>query len=715
MCGILGIVRSGVPPLGDRAAAPSSIRASRSSRAATSIRDGARINLPDSTLIAMRDRLAHRGPDGEGLWRSREGHVALAHRRLAVLDLSTGGAQPLVSADATCALTYNGELYNDLDLRQRLAQQGAEFPSACDTHTVIAALQHHGPGALASFRGMFALAFFDARTSTLLLARDPLGIKPLYYWLHEDAHGEELVFASEIPAILAHPACSPRPDLVSVSAYLSTIRTTLGPRTLFKDIRTLLPGQVLSVDLSDVSCGRLRITDLSDQINDRRAAPGGGSGAEGGCHFFDLATPARNRTSPHTAPFGALADAAVATRAALRDSVRAHLRADVPACVLLSGGLDSSIITAETMDALGETGGSIAGVAPGVLHTYCAGARMPSASPSDVRTIGDLDAARRVAEALSTSHHEAEITGAMFSERWAWMVDRLGVPLSTPNEVAINQVARVLRSQGHIVALSGEGADELFAGYDMPLGAAFEFERASLRDGLQRTPESRAAFQLESNAWISPTVKGTVLRPEIWSALERDAAAYASYTDSFTHAQCECERAGLTDSLDPHLRFQRSINLAGLLARLDTSMMLEGVEGRTPFADVCVAALADRVPMSMKFEPSAGSIASGQRGGPEHSKRVLRAAYARQANRERACSTNVTDVPAWVLERPKASFPLPFQAWMGEHAPLVRSSPWAREVFTPEVIDLVVTQHAEVWNVAWPVINLTLWARRWWA
>lgn len=683
----------------------------------------------------MRDRLAHRGPDGAGLWRSTEGHVAFAHRRLAVLDLSPGGAQPLVSADGTCVLTYNGELYNDLALRQRLAKAGAAFPSACDSHTILAALQHHGPGALASFRGMFALAFFDARSSTLLLARDPLGIKPLYYWLHEDAHGEELVFASEIPAILAHPACSPTPDLVSVSAYLSTIRTTLGPRTLFKDIRTLLPGQVLSVDLSDVSCGRLRITDLSDEINERRSAS-----ADGVCAMNT--SPNRSRGgSEHSSSSSwssggegrrgeGAAEAAMATRTALVDSVRAHLRADVPACVLLSGGLDSSIITAEAMQALRDAAQTAGGNHTATLHTYCAGARIPGASSSDVRTIGDLDAAQRVAEALGTSHHEAEVTGSMFSERWAWMIDRLGVPLSTPNEVAINQVARVLRAQGHIVALSGEGADELFAGYDLPLGAAFEFERATLRDGLPRTAAARAAFQLESNAWVSPTVKGTVLRPEIWSAIERDAAAYASYTESFEHAERECARTGLTDSLDPHLRFQRSINLAGLLARLDTSMMLEGVEGRTPFADVCVAALADRLPMSMKFEPSAGGGGAGGggggggaglRGGPEHSKRVLRAAYAhasRATHSTHADSRSTRDavaLPPWVLERPKASFPLPFQTWMGEHAPLVRSSPWAREVFTPEVIDLVATQHAAVWNVAWPVINLTLWARRWWA
>jgi asparagine synthase (glutamine-hydrolysing) len=156
----------------------------------------------------------------------------LAHRRLAVIDPTPAGHQPMVAADGRTALVYNGELYNDAEIRAELERGGVVFRTACDTETVLAALERWGPGAMCRLRGMYALGYVDLRTRRLILARDPLGIKPLYYAIAQrGGGGSEVVFASEIPALLAHPGLSAQPDLVTVSSYLTTIRTTLGRRS----------------------------------------------------------------------------------------------------------------------------------------------------------------------------------------------------------------------------------------------------------------------------------------------------------------------------------------------------------------------------------------------------------------------------------------------------------------------------------------------------
>ena len=180
-------------------------------------------------LDAVSRALLHRGPDSAGSWSNA--NVALAHRRLVVVDPSPAGAQPMCSDDRLAAISYNGELYNDADLRASL---GGPFRSACDTETVLAALRRWGAYALPRLRGMYALAFVDLTERTLLLARDPLGIKPLYYAITPTG---DVVFASEIAAVLEHPAVTREPDPIALRAYITTIRTTIGERTLYRKIK----------------------------------------------------------------------------------------------------------------------------------------------------------------------------------------------------------------------------------------------------------------------------------------------------------------------------------------------------------------------------------------------------------------------------------------------------------------------------------------------
>ncbi len=627
----------------------------------------------------MRNRMQHRGPDSAGVWRSRDRTVVLAHRRLAVLDTSLegSGAQPRESACGGFALVYNGEVYNDQDLRPEL---GIDLSGACDTPTVleqIASVARAGAGgrvglseiggALRNFRGMFALVMHDRKGQRLIVARDPMGLKPLCWWQHETVSGPEVVVASEPGAILAHPAHSARPDLVTVSAYLTTIRTTLGERTMFAGVRAVRPGEVIEFDLSRPGVIRHK----GERFWQEPAAVV--TGRKG-----DLAS---------------MREWAEVVGGAVRESVVAHLRSDVPACVLLSGGLDSTIIAKCCQGCCaGASRGAKASALGGALRTYAAG-------HDDGRDDSDLAYARLASKGLASTHREAHVTREMFAQRWPELVRRTGLPLSTPNQVAIHEIARTLRADGQIVALSGEGADELFGGYDSSLERAAAFERAR---GESAGEHEGGAFQLATNAWIPVEMKARMLRPEVWRALEQDATLTAYYREEFE--SCRASACADADPLEAHLRFHRRINLTGLLERLDSCAMLEGVEGRTPFADVRIAELASVLPMELKFRPAAEDGTSTS-DAATRTKMVLREAFG-EGTRDA--------VPREVLRRPKASFPLPFQGWLVDQAESVRRSEFMRELMLPAAIEVAVAEPQARWGAAWPMINLAMWAEEWW-
>ncbi len=571
--------------------------------------------------------MTHRGPDGSGLLFA--GGVGLGHRRLAVIDRSSAGDQPMVTRDGRHALVYNGELYNDAELRKALADAGVRFRSTSDAETLLESLALWGEGVLERLRGMFAFAWHDRVRRRLVLVRDGFGNKPLYWWMGATPGGIELVFASEVGAILHHPHVPVRPDWGGVSAYLSTIRTSLDGHTMFEGVRAVRAGECLTFDLS------------SDEL------------------------PSRSRTVPPSGP--ARADIGDV----LSESVRRHMRADVPVCSMLSGGLDSTIIAFEAR-----------GLGP--LHTYAAGT--PSSDPGD-----DLACAQAVAEELKLRHTSVEVSREVFVERWREMIERLGVPLSTPNEVAINEVARRMRRDGFVVALSGEGADELFAGYDRPLTAA----RAALQGAERLSPELFAEMELAHNAWTPPGLKESLLHERVWRGLEGDARLHESLRRSFEASMEACGGEALRGedaAVRVMLEYQRRVNLAGLLGRLDTSTMLESIEGRTPFADACVLS-------SARALPTERLIAWRTEGAL--TKVALRDAYEGR-------------IPSIALRRAKASFPLPFTEWLDPLGAVVQESCLLRELFKHEAIEAVAGAPGASWRLAWPMINLALWGERWW-
>lgn len=581
------------------------------------------LSIDAATVKRMRDRLTHRGPDEAGIWNGDS--ACIAHRRLRVIDPTPAGHQPMTSPDGRYVLAYNGELYNDHDLRIELASLGVTFRTSCDTETLLHALMAWGADAANKLRGMYAFVFMDTKTNRVLIARDPMGIKPLYYAMINAGDGDQLAIASEIPALLEHPAVPRTPDPVTLSAYLSSIRTTLGQRTMFASISTLEPGEQISIDLNNPA--------QSQSIN-----------------WWD---------APDRTPTQGI-------RQTIEDSVHRHLRTDVPMCALLSGGLDSAITSTLAMRSRGE------------LHTYCAGARTEGFSD-------DFAFARQVAQQLGTTHHEIEVTQERFIEQLPYLVRRLGNPISTPNEVAIHEVALALRARGHIVTISGEGADELFGGY-APIMQQCVAHVAQLED--PTIDPDGGLMHLRANAWITEELKPAVLNPVRLAEADNDAHLRAFYTNTFSRLH---EQSPADSPLQAHLRFQRRLNLPNLLQRLDTATMLAGVEGRTPFADIEVAIAAEALPMSRKY--------AYDKQEPQ-TKIALREAFA-------------PDIDPAVLQRPKASFPLPFQHWLAPIADLIFESPFARQYFSAQAIGLVAANPNKYWHMAWPMINLTLWGHEW--
>ncbi|MEO0513164.1 MAG: asparagine synthase (glutamine-hydrolyzing) [Planctomycetota bacterium] len=577
--------------------------------------------LPVAALREMGRRLEHRGPDGEGVF--RDDRIALVHRRLVVVDRSDAGAQPMATPDGSAVIAYNGELYNDAELRDELEAEGVRFGSACDTETVLWALARWGEAALARFRGMYALAFYEPERNRLLLARDALGIKPLYV----AGLSGEVVFASEPHAVLAHPAVSAAPDEVAVSAYLSAVRVTIGSRTLFEGIESLGPGE-------------------------SRVYEAGRAFVRG--HV------------PAVRPVGASQDEQRSTRAVVTDSILRHLRSDVPLCALLSGGLDSSIVTSVAHGMLGR------------LKTFCSG---------DAAGGPDFEHASIVAEHVGSEHTAVPVSRGLFAERWRWLVGESRLPLCTPNEVAIYEVARALRDAGQVVTLSGEGADELFGGYVAPIESAARHIAAGNHDA--------GAYQYDAHAWVPRAVKDGMLEPGLWRRVDRDSEAVGWYRREWEGAAAE---PGAGDALEAHLRLHRRVNLTRLLRRLDSATMRASVEGRTPLADVEVASHAGSIRVSEKcsFE-ACPSGASGGGGGVVGTKLPLRSAFS-------------GDLPAAVVGRAKQSFPLPFEAWVGDAAGLIRGSLYLRSVFRDEAIELVAADPPAAWSAAWPMANLALWA-----
>ncbi len=548
-----------------------------------------------AALDRLCDGLRHRGPDARGTFVSAR--AGLAHARLSIIDLSPTGAQPMRSPDGRLVLAFNGEIYNFRELRRELEARGERFAGSSDSEVALRLLALDGPDALARLDGMFALALLDVARGEVLLARDRIGQKPLYW---APLAGGGFAFASELRPLLGEPGVDTGLCREGLAHYLG-FGFCPAPWTLRRGIRQLLPGMRLSL------------------------RPGA---AAESVPFV----PAPGPREPRLA--GDLASLSGELECVLSDAVRAHLVADVPVGVLLSGGVDSSTIAA------------LAARHAGRVKTF-------SVVHDDPR-YDERDAARAVAQAIESEHHEVRLrSGGLTREELDAVVDHHGDPFADSSSLNVLRLAQAVRE--HVtVALSGDGGDEVFAGYPRfaqlrwlsrlagapaPLLRAGASLLAAVPGGRARPaaralriaemPRARRAVAFASLFW--PAEQRELLCPE-WLLPDGDAAL-----DGLLGAR------GVELEPDPvasaHWLEQRLILPDDMLTKIDRMSMAHALEVRPPLLGNSVLDFAARLPFAAKNAGTSG-------------KRVLRALARRL-------------VPPWVIDRPKRGFALPLVEYGG--------------------------------------------------
>jgi asparagine synthase (glutamine-hydrolysing) len=607
-------------------------------------------------VVAMRDVLAHRGPDAAGLFVDR--HAALGHRRLSIVDLAAG-KQPLANEDGTIQVIFNGEIYNHRSLRQELESSGHVFRTQSDTESIVHAYEQWGDDCVEHLRGMFAFALWDSRQRRLLVARDRLGVKPVY-WAR---CGDRLLFASEIKGILESGLVPARANEGAIPELLGT-RSLASCDTMFQGIHKLLPGHVLTFEGGDLVCRRYWDVPTGGD-------PGG----------------ARRHRAEDVRRF----------RELLEESIRLRLMSDVPLGVFLSGGIDSSAIAALMARMIGRP-----------LQTFSVAFK--------ARAFNELQYARQVSQAIGADAHEIVIDDRDFFgalPRLIWHEDE---PIAHPSSVPLYFVSKLAREHVTVV-LTGEGSDELLAGYGKYPRSLLNWRAGSIyAKTVPRAVRSRLAASadqvpgrfgryvrrsfvavdhvpdltfFDSFAGIDLSRQRRLLSPRVALMADQERA----YGPSMAYFNAPDDRTSLLDRV---LYADLKTYLVELLMKQDQMSMAASIESRVPFLDHHLVEFAARLPADRKLSGLS-------------TKRILREA--------------VQDVlPRQILERPKMGFPVPFGPWLQNGwGPVVREvlldrRTRQRGIFEPAAVErLLTTASAAVTgqdaDAVWGLLNLELWYR----
>jgi asparagine synthase (glutamine-hydrolysing) len=606
--------------------------------------------VDETRLKRMRDVLSHRGPDGEGLW--MEGPVGLGHRRLSIVDVA-GGHQPMANEDETVWIVYNGEIYNHAALRPGLEARGHRYRTRSDTETILHLYEEEGERCVERLQGMFAFAVWDRARGRLVLARDRLGIKPLYYACTD----HELVFASEIKAILAAGAVSPALNETILPEFLAT-RFVSGGETFFRGVRKLLPGRTVSWSPAEGLRER-RYWRLPVGIDESRLT---------------------------------LRERAGEVRARLEAAVRSHLMSDVPLGLFLSGGIDSSGLAALMAPMVKEP-----------IRTFAVGFDEPEAN--------ELAYARLAARSVGAEHREVVASPAEFFDALPRLIWHEDEPIAFPSSVPLYFVSRLAREHVKVV-LTGEGADELFLGYNRyrvtawneRLGRAYcgllsggvRREVSRLLGGLPRSVSryaERTFLALDPGPRELFYENFAVFREDLQCHLLTGPRLHTARDPYAEGLQCYAEAVGGTLDRMGHADLQTY--LVELLMKQDQMSMAASIESRVPFLDHEFVEHVAAMPGRFKL-----------RGW--QTKAVLRAALQDLVPRE-------------ILSRRKMGFPVPVGRWFrGPFWPVVREfvlGPRAlrRGLFEPSSLTRLAEEHragvGEHGDRLWLLVNLEIWQR----
>lgn len=580
-----------------------------------------------SALIErMTRQIAHRGPDENGKY--VRGAVGLGFARLSIIDVATSH-QPMTNESGDVWLVFNGEIWNYTELRRELLRKGHEFRTQGDTETIVHAYEEYGLDCIARLHGMFAVAIWDERRGTLLLARDRIGKKPLYY----TRVGGDLLFASEIKSLLFDPRVRREVNVQALADYLS-VRYVPGPETLFANIYKVQPGHWLLFDRETVR--EERYWDYCFGETEKRP----------------------------------LAEYTQGIREHIRRAVEERMMADVPLGALLSGGVDSSIIVS-----------AMSQLASQPVKTFAVGFDVPKYS--------ELPYARLVADAFGTEHHELVVKSADLAQYWPLLTWHRDEPVSEPSDLGMYLISKLARQHVKVV-LSGEGGDELFAGYPKYvvdwLAGYYHFLPAQVRDGvigpllnylpygMRKVKTAASALSLDApERWMgwfgifNGGLKARLLSDAVKAQIDDDA--------SRTFRRW-LELNPQRDDLSSMLYLDTKIWLPdNLLMKADKMTMAASLEGRIPLLDHKLIEYAASIPSCAKVRPF-------------QAKYLLKRAYA--------------DVlPAPILTRKKMGFNVPTGVWFREgqrHVMtqlLLSERARSRGYFAGEVVAELLRDHLE--------------------
>ncbi len=607
--------------------------------------------IPDGVLHRMTDVLRHRGPDASGHHHDR--YAALGHRRLSIVDLATG-QQPMFNERRNLCLVFNGEIFNHAALRPDLERQGCRYATRSDTETILHAYERYGADCVSRLRGMFAFAVWDEVTRTLFCARDRLGIKPFYYYWD----GRLFAFASEIKALLQHPAIAARFDDSLLPEYLA-FGYTSGDRTLFAGIRKLMPGHHLRLSPDGLQIAR----------------------------YWDVPPAAEDRRSDD--------DWISECRRRLEDAVQTRLMSDVPLGVFLSGGVDSSSIAA-----------LMTRMMPEPVKSFSVGYREAAFS--------ELTYASQLAAALGTEHRQTIVGMEQFFDALPKLIWHEDEPVAWPSSVSLYFVSK-LAAEDVKVVLTGEGADEMFGGYAR-YGFYLRNRRRMERYG--RVPPAIRGWiraRLADSTLLGPDLRRKLQH----SVLGREPQLQSFYLDNFYSAFSAGEQLGLLSrsggpssvAYEPFLEYWRAAEPRGPLNRLlyadqktylvellmkqDQMSMAASIESRVPFLDHVFVEFSAGVPDHLKVRGGSG-------------KYILKQAVANL-------------LPPEILLRKKMGFPTPLRTWLsGAGAVPILAALREPEGLLAEHLDrrallALLDDHErgriDATDRIWRLLNLQLWGR----
>ena len=623
-------------------------------------------SVEPSLLTAMRDEMIHRGPDDSGELIFDERRGGFGFRRLSIIDLSRAGHQPMHGCDDQTWLVFNGEIYNHETLRAGLEHRGHRYASRTDSETILHLYEERSLDFIHDIEGDYAIAVWDARAQQLVLVRDRIGVKPLYFY-HRDGR---FIFASEIKAILQHPAVTTDIDEQQLFHYL-TFLTTPAPATLFRNIQKLPAGHFLTLKRD----GALNIQRYWDAL------------------------------PPSDMPAATEADHCAEILRLLRDSIRKRMMSDVPFGVFLSGGVDSSANVALMSEQMTRP-----------VETFTVGF-------SDAEYLNELDSARRIAKQFATNHHEVIISEKEMHEFLPSLVFHQDEPIADPVCVPLYYVSKLARDSGTIVVQVGEGSDEIFSGYEnyvrhlriyesfwrhaetLPRGLRRALSNIS-RPALEATGRKRAAIELirrlgadEPLFWGGAVVYDESFKPRVLSKQMRGRMNGLSslqvvepYLNHIERERPDSDFLARMTYLELKLRLPEL-----LLMRVDKITMATSVEARVPFLDHHLVKYALGLPRSLKVEGTSG-------------KHILKRALEEI-------------LPHDLLYERKRGFGAPVRewfreglgGWFDEH--LMNSTMRRRDFLDYEFIGRMLAEHRsrkKDWGFhLWALLNLSLWYERW--